>query len=403
MGWRFRQSFKIIPGLRLNLSKSGLSASIGGAPFTVNVGPRGLMSTTSIPGAGVSYRQHFGYAPQTATPQTPGYLPTPGAEPSSLPPPSPSFPVLTQQIPEAPVEQIRSASTEFLTSESLKEVKRLMQMTFEEREDIRRQLQGAQPLKQQAVSRYESWENGFLFKRLFKDAFAKRRADAETESAKVAELEEQLRLTTVAAQIDISKEQAEPYFQMRDAFAAVCECAAIWDIKSRQATNRVRERTTAAVRLDRERITFSLDGCDLIQWEQKVPHLGNANGGDLFLYPGFILYRAARSAFSVIDYHDLKGNIDLCRFQEEDGIPNDSKVIGQAWAKANKDGSPDRRFASNHQIPIVAYGHLKLTTDGGLWEEFHFSDVDKAVRFVAALNTFEKSFGGSAAEAGNPS
>jgi len=39
MGWRFRQSFTVIPGLRLSLSKSGLSASIGRSPFTLNVGP----------------------------------------------------------------------------------------------------------------------------------------------------------------------------------------------------------------------------------------------------------------------------------------------------------------------------------------------------------------------------
>jgi hypothetical protein len=31
----------------------------------------------------------------------------------------------------------------------------------------------------------------------------------------------------------------------------------------------------------------------------------------LFLYPGFILYRAAREAFSVIDFHDVIGNCDL--------------------------------------------------------------------------------------------
>ena len=52
-------------------------------------------------------------------------------------------------------------------------------------------------------------------------------------------------------------------------------------------------------------MTFSLGKCDLIHWEQKVPHLQNINGGDLFLYPGFILYRAAREAFSVIDFHDV--------------------------------------------------------------------------------------------------
>ncbi len=38
MSWRFRRSFKVIPGVRINLSKTGLSASIGGGPFTLNEG-----------------------------------------------------------------------------------------------------------------------------------------------------------------------------------------------------------------------------------------------------------------------------------------------------------------------------------------------------------------------------
>ena len=108
---------------------------------------------------------------------------------------------------------------------------------------------------------------------------------------------------------------------MRDAFAALAESAAIWDIKTYHATDRFRERTTAEMRVNRERVTFSLGSCDLIQWEQKVPHLQNANGGDLFLYPGFILYRAAREAFSVIDFHDLKNIASAVNFQEYRRIP----------------------------------------------------------------------------------
>jgi hypothetical protein len=382
MGWRFRKSFRVIPGLRLNLSKSGLSASIGGAPFTFNVGPRGVMGTASIPGTGISYRQHFGSVPQADTP--PPHSPSPSYFPAP--------PELQPSQNSAPVEQIHSASTELLTSESLKELKQLMQMTFEEREDISRHLNAERPVRQRALSRYESWENGFLFKKLFKAAFARRTEEAETASAKVSEFEEQLRLTTVATQIEISKEQAEPYFKMRDAFAALCECSAIWDIKSRQATDMLHERTTAATRIERERVSFSVDSSDLIQWEQKVPRLKNAKGGDLFLYPGFILYRAARSAFSVLDYHDVMGNLDICRFQEEEGVPSDSKVVAQAWAKANKDGGPDRRFANNYQIPVAAYAHLKLKSSSGLWEEFHFSNVERTAQFATTLGEFEKSF-----------
>src|SRR5579864_5204623 len=392
MGWHFRKSFKVIPGLRLNLSRRGLSASIGGAPLTVNIGPHGITGTESIPGTGISYREYLSFVqPRRETPGTPN---SDGREVSPALPPLPATPPISR-----PIEQVRSASTELLTSESLKELKKLMLMTFEEREDISQQLDSACPARDLASERHQKWERGFLFKRLFKKAFARRKAESETATAKVAELEEQLRLTTVATHVEIDKEQAEPYFRMRDDFAAMSECAAIWDIKSHQATDMIHERTTAGRRVERQRVKFSLSSCDLIQWEQKVPHLKNSKGGDLFLYPGFILYRAAQQAFSVIDYHDVSGKGALVQFQEQEGVPGDSKVVGQAWAKANKDGSRDKRFADNFQIAVALYGEVTLKSESGLWEEFQLSNPDRLQQFLSSMNAFVSSFDKSAASA----
>ena len=96
MAWRFRHSFKIIPGVKLNLSKRGLSASIGGAPFTLNLGPRGVYGTASLPGTGISFREKLGNAH--------GVVPTPTSQvrPDSInPDAAPSSPSLTP-FPTAP-------------------------------------------------------------------------------------------------------------------------------------------------------------------------------------------------------------------------------------------------------------------------------------------------------------
>lgn len=390
MGWRFRHSFKVIPGVRLNLSRSGLSASIGGAPFTVNVGPRGTYATASLPGSGISFRQKLGGGTEPNAAHRPS-LPDGQHEGSSaIPEFTNPTPILTHVV--APIEEIRSASTELLTSASLQEFKRLIQTTYEERDDIERQLAAARSESTRASERYWPWEQGFLFKRLFKKSFAERKANADIALSKVQELEEQLRLTILAAHFDIEKEQAEPYFRMRDEFAALCECGAIWDKKARQATDRVKERTIAVEKIFRERVQFVLGSCDLIQWEQKVPHLRNANGGDLFLYPGFILYRAAKEAFSVIDFHDIILTGCIAPFVEEQGVPKDSQVIGQTWAKCNKDGSRDKRFANNYQIPIAQYAELKLKSQTGLWEEYQVSNPENANRFLKAWHAFGACF-----------
>lgn len=54
--WRFRRSFRVLPGLRLNLGKRSASVSVGvrGAhvPFG---GPQGTRTTVGILGNGISY------------------------------------------------------------------------------------------------------------------------------------------------------------------------------------------------------------------------------------------------------------------------------------------------------------------------------------------------------------
>lgn len=56
MGWGFRKSIKVAPGIRINLSKSGVSTSIGGKGFTYNT--RGRV-TASIPGTGIRFTQNL--------------------------------------------------------------------------------------------------------------------------------------------------------------------------------------------------------------------------------------------------------------------------------------------------------------------------------------------------------
>lgn len=59
MGFRFRRSVRITPGIRINFSKSGLSYSFGGRGATVNVGPKGTRATYGIPGTGLTYSEQL--------------------------------------------------------------------------------------------------------------------------------------------------------------------------------------------------------------------------------------------------------------------------------------------------------------------------------------------------------
>jgi hypothetical protein len=60
MSLRFRRSISIIPGVRLNFSRSGLSTSIGPRGASMTIGPRGVYTNVGIPGTGISYRERVG-------------------------------------------------------------------------------------------------------------------------------------------------------------------------------------------------------------------------------------------------------------------------------------------------------------------------------------------------------
>lgn len=95
--------------------------------------------------------------------------------------------------------------------------------------------------------------------------------------------------------------------------------------------------------------------------------------------------------FALIDTLDVELSFRQLRFIEEEPIPADSAVVGQTWAKVNKDGSPDRRFKGNYQIPIVGYGILAFCSASGLREEYVCSNPALAERFAEAWSRFRAS------------
>jgi hypothetical protein len=62
MGFRFQKRISILPGVRINLSKSGVSTSLGPRGADVNIGKDGVTANAGIPGTGLSYRQKVGGA-----------------------------------------------------------------------------------------------------------------------------------------------------------------------------------------------------------------------------------------------------------------------------------------------------------------------------------------------------
>ncbi|HEY2034427.1 MAG TPA: SH3 domain-containing protein [Rhizomicrobium sp.] len=175
-------------------------------------------------------------------------------------------------------------------------------------------------------------------------------------------------------------------------FAAMCRSfevlrssQRIWDITATAATDRVKERTTATQSISRTPVQFSFSQVDIIRSKYQTVRFGNVSGLEVHLYPGFLLTREPGTDFALIEWKDAAIQFKISRFIEEEAVPKDSEVVGNTWAKANKDGSPDRRFSDNHQIPIVKYGELWFGSPTGLLEAYMVSNCGSAENFSIAV------------------
>ena len=74
MGLRFQKRIKILPGLRLNVSKTGISWTVGTRGASVTARDGKLTGNVGLPGTGLSYRKRLD-SPDSETdtqdPQTP--------------------------------------------------------------------------------------------------------------------------------------------------------------------------------------------------------------------------------------------------------------------------------------------------------------------------------------------
>jgi hypothetical protein len=64
--FRFRRSFRILPGVRVNVGKRSTSVSVGVRGAHVTIGKSGTRTTVGVPGTGMSYTEVTPHRQETA-------------------------------------------------------------------------------------------------------------------------------------------------------------------------------------------------------------------------------------------------------------------------------------------------------------------------------------------------
>lgn len=393
MGLRFRQSFQLFPGVRINISKSGISTSIGGPGATVNLGPRGVTSTLGIPGTGLSYTSRL----PAAGPRPPRPVSSPRQAPL-LPRGEPAFdhePAVQQPdqpnvwFPQPGMRAIASASVENLTSASLRDLRDMIVAARRQRIEVDRDLTEARQLLSEQKLDLDRRRSS-IFRWFYRKRIASLETDVPVTSAEVDRLAGWSKQTVIKMDFEETEAARSAYATLVRTFSALSSSSKKWDLTSDRDTDKFRERTVAHRTIERHTIRLEFARNELIEFDGQAMRFENHNGEDIYLYPGIALMPRADDAFALVDVREIELDASATRFHEDEGVPPDAEVIGNTWAKANKDGSPDRRFTNNYQIPICAYGLVTFRSAGGVREEYMFSNMRAVEAFAMAFRAYQQ-------------
>ncbi len=111
----------------------------------------------------------------------------------------------------------------------------------------------------------------------------------------------------------------------------------------------------------------------------------DASGQMIFFFPEAIL--VLKDRYSPIPYGSLEVAFSTERRPEEEEVPADAEVVGRTWRYTRGDGSPDRRYASNPEIPVVLYGLLEISGPAGFEVLLLISDRNAAAEFARMFGT----------------
>jgi len=363
MSWSYRKRVKIIPGVHLNFSRNGISTSIGVKGANLTIGRSGTYLNTGIPGTGISNHQKLS-------------IPT-AVHPSPI---DIGF--------ETSIGNIVSTDIQEITSQDMQGIKEAILLAHDQRIELKKDIAKIKTSlitsKLSLVSSYV-----FIYGLIIKKIKENIESDIRIKKTTLQEVRNHLQNCYVALDIIFEPEIEQKYLNVVESFKKLCTSQKIWDVVSAHAQDRVVTRSSAGTLVKKNIVQFSIKSIPDIRSKYEPLCFKNANGADLYFYPNFIVMYSSSTRFAVIGIDELSLYHSYVRFTENGVVPRDSKIIGTTWTKVNKNGSPDKRFKNNRQIPVVKYGEISLKTNTGLNEEYEFSNFEYTSAFGEAFTNYQ--------------
>lgn len=331
MGFRYRKSINLGGGFRVNISKSGIGYSWGikGARITKTANGK-IRGTVSIPGTGISYVEEIGGRKKNVNPTK----------------------RKSQISNNVPVNTPIGKSIEIINMNEF------------------------QPIEYEALlNRIKKVSNINLISTILIWTFLLSAMPVFMLTG-IAGIGLKIYVhhkLGIPMEYEFDEESQKAYDNMCATWMSLNENKKFWQIISESTIN---QRTSGGANRGITRIPAKAIN--------NVPHFIKPNvspfglqlrGKQLFFLPDKLLVISGRKV-GALSYEDVKIDFGTISFVEHLAVPKDSKVTGKTWLKVNKNGTPDKRFKANRQIPVCEYGRVVIRSGDALYVEMMCSNSE---------------------------
>lgn len=158
----------------------------------------------------------------------------------------------------------------------------------------------------------------------------------------------------------------------------------LWQVNSIQKNLSTKTNAGAAHNIRRTQVKFRKKTPFFLKTDATCYSIALKNG-QIYVLPDRLVV-SGKKGWGVVEYDDLDIDVGTQIFIENEPVPKDATIIGYTWQYVNKNGSPDRRYKNNRQLPECEYGKLRFRIGSAFDVILHVSNIDNAKSFQSDVN-----------------
>lgn len=202
--------------------------------------------------------------------------------------------------------------------------------------------------------------------------------------SKLEELNRQLADVQMDVDAPLTDEEKEAYGKLCDAFEQVMHSAYAWFVAPSNYGNPTEPHAQTIGK--RRQASAYVGVFDYLKSDFDVPVLDTGDT-QYYIYPKFVIKASNVCEFEVYPLTPSTITASIVKHAEAEVKPLDAHSTEEAWLYANGDGSPDKRHTNNKLVPVYQYGCINFDL-GSTQSRFMFSNGEASERFAEALDFY---------------